>query len=247
MLLDDPIVQEPPHEIIVRYYESCIPYFIIDNFYTEKELGLIWNELNFLLDGNKFNPPEETGTALRKGKPIKKNGGIFLDNLYEDRKYSNILTVNRKLYQNFNNIISKCKSWWWTCISGSFNIITNDTTLVSYYENSDYYKSHWDQCMITSLTWFYKEPKVFEGGDLILNSESSLANSDNVIHPINLMGSPEKIKIKNNRMVLFPSMVPHQVTPVKIDSIYKNKGMGRFCITNFLNTSTSFATNVTTT
>tara|TARA_X000000368_G_scaffold10235_1_gene8151 strand:+ start:173 stop:904 length:732 start_codon:yes stop_codon:yes gene_type:complete len=239
MLLDDPIVQEPPHELIVNAFESGVPYLVIDNFYSEKELSLIWNELNFFLDGDKFNPPENTGTAysFKENKPIKKNKGIFLDNLYQERKYSNILTVNRKLYQNFNNITSNCKSWWFPCIAGSFSAIACDTTLVSYYEDSDYYESHWDQSVITSLTWFYKEPKVFEGGDLILNSKSLRSYSSNDIHPLNLMGSPEKIETKNNRMLLFPSVVPHQVTPIKIDPIYKNKGMGRFCITNFLNTA----------
>ena len=176
----------------------------------------------------------KTYFAIVKNKP-KKNKGIFLDNLYQERKYSNILTVNRKLYQNFNNITSNCKSWWFKCITGSFNIIDRDTTLVSYYEDSDYYKSHWDSCIVTTLTWIYKEPKVFTGGDLIFNSEN--ISPSNFQHPLNLMGSPEKIEVKNNRMVVFPSMVPHQVIPIKMDSNYKNKGMGRFCITNFLNTN----------
>ena len=235
MLLDDPIAQEPPHELIVNAFESCVPYLVIDNFYNEKELSLIWNELNFLLDGDKFNPPEDTGSAYQEGKPIKKNKGIFLDSLYEERKYSNILTVNRKFYEYFYNITSKCKSWWFKCITGSFNTLDRDTTLVSYYEDSDYYKSHWDSCIITTLTWIYKEPKVFTGGDLIFNAEN--ISSSNFQHPLNLIGSPEKIEVKNNRMVVFPSMVPHQVIPIKMDSNYKNKGMGRFCITNFLNTN----------
>ena len=102
MLLDDPIAQEPPHELIVNAFESCVPYLVIDNFYNEKELSLIWNELNFLLDGDKFNPPEDTGSAYQEGKPIKKNKGIFLDSLYEQRKYSNILTSMRMYNRNYS-------------------------------------------------------------------------------------------------------------------------------------------------
>ena len=70
MLLDDPIAQEPPHELIVNAFESCVPYLVIDNFYNEKELSLIWNELNFLLDGDKFNPsflpPRDYDTQRRQ-------------------------------------------------------------------------------------------------------------------------------------------------------------------------------------
>jgi len=238
MLLDYPIVNnEPSHNLKVYVYESLIPYLIIDNFYDEKELSLIWNELNFLLDGDKFNPPQKTGSATERGKPIKKNSGIFLDTLYTERKYSNILNVNGKFYQYFHDITSKCNSWWFASLRGSFSSIDKDSTLVSYYEDSDYYKAHWDHAVLTTLTWIYKEPKVFTGGDLFLNAECLSLSKPEIQHPLNLMGSPEKIEVKNNRMVVFPSIVPHQVNSVKIDPNYRNKGMGRFCISNFLNTS----------
>ena len=37
------------------------------------------------------------------------------------------------------------------------------------YKNYDYYKSHVDNSYSTALTWFYKEPKQFEGGNILFS------------------------------------------------------------------------------
>ena len=50
------------------------------------------------------------------------------------------------------------------------------------------------------------------------------------------------LQVKNNRMLIFPSMIPHQVDNVKMDSEYKDKGLGRFCIANLMNNKTSVVT-----
>ena len=44
----------------------------------------------------------------------------------------------------------------------------------------------------------------------------------------------ETIEVKNNRMIIFPGIIPHGVTPIKIKK--EGKSMGRFTITNFLST-----------
>ena len=41
--------------------EKPFPYLIIEDFYDEEELGQVWRELEFLLDGNKLMGPEDTG------------------------------------------------------------------------------------------------------------------------------------------------------------------------------------------
>ena len=222
-------------EMAVSTCKQPYPCIIIDNLYNYNEQNLIWNELNFLLDGNKFQGPEGTGTSTLSSEPdnIKYRSnkkGIWLDNLYKNRSISNILTVNRKLFKYWDEILPKdIDCWWWKCIMSSEKMLEQDTTLISYYEDGEYYETHFDLSQLTTLTWFYKEPKSFDGGDLIINPPY-----DHLLSKTNSL-SPYKIEVKHNRMVIFPGIVPHQVTSVKMNKMYRGeKGMGRFCITNFI-------------
>tara|TARA_Y100001963_G_scaffold9180_1_gene11800 strand:+ start:192 stop:848 length:657 start_codon:yes stop_codon:yes gene_type:complete len=214
----------------IKSCNDVFPYIIIDNFYINEELNLIWNELDFLSDGDKFNSPEETGSATNDSGILKNNKGMWLDRLYKDRKYSNILTCSRKLIYELDFILSKSNSWWFKCLLGSKDILNIDHTLLSYYDEDDYYAPHFDRSILTSLTWLYKEPKGFDGGDFILNPTMYTDKK----HFLNCMAPSKKIELKNNRVVMFPGMIPHLVTPVKMKN--EVKGMGRFCISNFLNT-----------
>jgi Rps23 Pro-64 3,4-dihydroxylase Tpa1-like proline 4-hydroxylase len=190
-------------------------FLVIDDFYTENEQIDIWKELDFLTYDRKLMPPEETGTAhdLDTGKPLKQNSAIFLDSIYARRELSNILTINRKLFSK--EIVDE-----FVGMDNCFKYIhhTNyDATLISYYEEKDYYKAHTDSSILTYLYWCHKEPKKFEGGDLILPELD------------------EGITYKNNRLVIFPSWRLHEVTPIKmIEEVEPNSGYGRYCITNFV-------------
>jgi Rps23 Pro-64 3,4-dihydroxylase Tpa1-like proline 4-hydroxylase len=190
-------------------------FLVIDDFYTDKEQIDIWKELDFLTYDRKLMPPEETGTAhdLDTGKPLKQNSAIFLDGIYARRELSNILTINRKLFSK--KIVDE-----FVGMDNCFRYIdhTNyDATLISYYEEKDYYKAHTDSSILTYLYWCHKEPKKFEGGDLILPELD------------------EGITYKNNRLVIFPSWRLHEVTPIKmIEEVEPYSGYGRYCITNFV-------------
>jgi predicted 2-oxoglutarate/Fe(II)-dependent dioxygenase YbiX len=183
-------------------------YIKIDDFYSEEELSLIWEELKFLTYSHKLDPPQKTG---QQNPTMKKNDGIFLDSVYTDRNISNILKVNRKVFtkdvmKKYNDL-SEMHENIFNCNS--------DTTLISYYENNGFYKSHKDNAVITALTWFFKEPRMFEGGDLIFSK------------------SEEKIEVKNNTLIIFPSHMNHQVTSVKMDG-KAFSGNGRYCMSQFL-------------
>lgn len=190
-------------------------FLVIDDFYTDEEQVDIWKELDFLTYDRKLMPPEETGTAhdLDTGEALKKNSAIFLDGIYARRELSNILTINRKLFspeviENFEGM-DNCFKY--------IHHTNYDATLISYYEEKDYYKAHTDTSILTYLYWCHKEPKKFEGGDLILPELS------------------EGITYKNNRLVIFPSWRLHEVTPIKmIEEAEPNSGYGRYCITNFI-------------
>ena len=191
---------------------------------------MIWREFDFLLD--KLFSPENNDTAAAKdgnGEILKKNNSVFLDELYQWREFSDILQCNRKLFHTFKEILKENKNWWFQCLREDVDHYNKDTTLVSYYEDDGYYKAHCDHAWLTSCTWFYREPKCFDGGDFILNASYWREHALNNSYP------PATIELKNNRIVLFPSFIPHQVTPISIKEQYKNeRGVGRFTITNFL-------------
>ena len=47
-----------------------VPFIVLDNFYDEKELQLIWEELEFLNSPEKLLLPEESGSAKTKDGKI---------------------------------------------------------------------------------------------------------------------------------------------------------------------------------
>ena len=190
---------------------SDLPIAIIDDFYTKEECDLIWQELCFLNSSQfKLVEPENTGTAKNlDGEILKKNKGIFLDSVYYLRNFSNILTLNRKVF-SLEPSLSK-QSYFFKYLKES----NQDTTLIQYYENSDYYKSHHDNCLITAISWFYQNPKLFSGGDLIFTDDI-------------------KVECKHNRLVIFPSIINHEVQQVTLDQNFLNQNLGRYSITQFI-------------
>lgn len=189
--------------------EKPFPYLMIRNFYTEEELRLMWLELDFWASMNKLLPPKETGQII-DGK--KRNKGVFLDSAYSNRDFSNILAVNRRVYSK--EVIEAYSDLHFTY--KTVTMCNKDTTLLSYYEDSDYYHGHSDFAVATSLTWLYREPKSFTGGDLVF------PDYNHTIH------------IENNMMVMFPSVVVHEVPKIQlVEGTEVGKGMGRFCISSF--------------
>lgn len=185
-------------------------YIIIDNTYTEEELRLIFLELDFWAVSGNLMGPEHTGTARweHNGEPKKKNAGVFLDGVYAERNYSNVLKFNRKIYgiqlDKPSTILNQLKE------------SNHDTTLVSYYENEAHYKSHKDYSVLTAMTYLYKQPKTFEGGDLVL-TEYGYA-----------------FEPWFNRTYIMPGVVEHEVTEIKMKQEDCGKGLGRYCIANFI-------------
>ena len=194
-----------------------IPVIIIDDYYDESELKLIWEELNFFTYSHKLRGPEQTGGAFGDDMMgLKINSGLFLDAVWmNDRKLSNILTVTQKLLSNDMKLIKESPSWFFK-LARDLRV----TTLISYYEDGGYYAPHFDNAYATVLNWYFKEPKHFTGGNLKLHYDNEV----------------KTIEIKNNRTIIFPSSVMHEVTPVSMEKQYENQKLGRYCITQFLST-----------
>ena len=189
---------------------------IVDNFYTLDEQHLIWQELETLRDIFTLDKKLD-GYGVAKDSnntPLTSLKRIYLDDTYlNKRQDSKILSLYHKIISQevLENYRNTTPSW------RQFEITNNDCSLVSYYDDSDDYKEHFDSFMHTAFVWFYKTPKRFEGGNLIFSESNAI------------------VECEHNRMVIFPSYYLHKVDKIKMKKKYRNKGLGRYCITHFYN------------
>jgi Rps23 Pro-64 3,4-dihydroxylase Tpa1-like proline 4-hydroxylase len=198
------------------YKSNDLPIIVIDDFFNNESSRLIWNELLYLNDGtDKMRTAEYTGGGFKiidnKKVYSKNNIGTVLDKVYLDKSVSNILSETRKIYNKdlVDSLISAHKF---------FKFITNvnnDSTKVHYFEDGSYYRAHHDASLITVIYYFYKEPKLFEGGDLVFDDQL-------------------KIECKNNRCLIFPSILTHEVTTVELPLESQSLGYGRYAISQFM-------------
>jgi hypothetical protein len=192
------------------------PALLIDNWYNKEEEILIWNELNFLNNSRNLLRSENTVTAQDDlGNSKSSSFRIYMEEIYNNRNYSNIFfCMYKQQTKQFHSLLEKALP-----MGRVFKDTTHSSSLISYYEENDYYKEHYDVFLFTCLIWFYKEPKSYEGGDF------SFTESDTIISS------------KHNRMCIFPSFYLHQVNPIKWLNPNKNKGYGRYTITHFFYTN----------
>jgi len=189
-------------------YSNPFPHLIVKNFYSEEELKLIWEELTFYTKPNKLLEAKDFGGVVDKTN----SHALALDELYRNRKISNILTVNRKLFTSETlNIFSK--------IDDSCSIASNsnyDVTKIRYYHHGEYYEPHTDRAFqFLAFSYFNKEPKKFSGGELYFPKYEY------------------KYGCENNSMIIFPGWVEHGVNEIKIENSDYYDGYGRYSITCF--------------
>lgn len=185
------------HEIPkYEFFDYPVPHCIIRNCFDEEYLAGMWDEIEFIKP--KLAGPRGTGTARDdKYQILKKNKGLFLDHVYKGHKeFSTIMHSSLDITPIidkhwFYKYLSKCKP---------------TGTLVSCYNDGDYYKSHADISIVTCISYHWKTPKKFKGGELYFGDY--------------------EVPIENNCMLIFPSCTEHEVKPVH--------GEGRYSITRFL-------------
>ena len=196
--------------IIAKTNIKPFPHIIFHNFYNDDELELIWEELKFYTKPNKLFDVEDYQGVV--GSTNAK--AIALDSVFtsKTRVLSNILTVTRKVFddqilQPFSEIHDSCT------FAKSANY---DITKVRYYHNGDYYKPHTDTFFeFLAFSYFYKEPKKFDGGNLIFPKYDYEFSCD------------------HNSLIMMPAWVEHGVSEISIQDSDYFDGYGRYAITHF--------------
>ncbi len=192
------------------------PHLIIRNTFNEQELKLIWRELEFLNSPLKLERPSVNGTAIDQntGLSLSNNFSLWLDGAYNNRSVSDILRINTK-------VIDRGIREAFTSISpllGHINMVDYYTTKIRYYETGEYYRGHVDRARFTAITYFYKEPKSFTGGDFHFDDYDYT------------------IPIENNMTILFVGSIIHSTTElVMTENTQRFSGFGRYAMTQFLN------------
>ena len=134
-------------------YIEPFPHLVFHNFYTNEELDLIWEELNFYTRPKKLFDVEDYQGVVG----YTKAKALHLDSVYtgKNRVLSNILEVSRKVLDKqvlepFSKLDDCCT------LAKSANY---DVTKVRYYHNGDYYKPHTDTFFeFLAFSYFYKKP-----------------------------------------------------------------------------------------
>lgn len=193
--------------MIILKITDPFPHLIIEDFYSQDELKLIWQELDFLTSANKLIPANLDGST-----PKSNALSVSLDNVYKDLRYSNIYFSNQKiLLPEIKDAFLSLSEFF-----GHITMINNMFIKLKYYENGHNYHKHKDNSKFTGINYLYKEPKKFEGGDLYFNNHDY------------------KIELKNNMFILFMGCFPHSVSPISLNENAYITGNGKYSITSFL-------------
>ena len=200
-------------------FKEPFPHIIINNLYNEEELELIWEELKFFTKPNKLLEAKDYGGVVGY-TPAR---AVILDDVFARyRQMSNILTVSRKLFKSpilseFGKIHDCCS------IAKDCNW---DIVKLRYYHNNDYYDPHIDRSMqFLGFSYFYKEPKKFEGGELLFPKYDY------------------KVPCDNNSIIIMPGWVQHAVSKVSIEDSEYFDGWGRYAVTHFFGSKDKQLTN----
>ena len=195
-------------------------HIIIHDFLDRDQMESVGNEIQFLYPRMKLVGEEGFVGGSAKdtatGEFLKKNRGVFLNLLYSQQnnpsymvEYILDLAKNKQLIE-----VADSLGYYFRLLRK----VAKYYFLLQYYDKNDHYKSHKDNSTFTSILFLHKEPKNFTGGELYFDEY------DYTIVP------------ENNKMIIFPSVLYHTVTPINIINDQIPLG-GRFSLTVMQKTS----------
>jgi hypothetical protein len=199
------------------YIADGIDAVVIDNFYTDAQLKEIMVELKWLTKPSILVGEDKLESARLNGELLASKKGIFLEHIFKDWQHSALISYGMKQTRDKEFIDGLYK---YSTLFKSLVACNSRSHLLSYYENSNYYKPHTDGFFFTILNYFYNEPKQFEGGEIILHS----CNSDKIA----------TIELLNNRAIVIASQTMHEVKEIKSSFKDTLSGNGRYCNAMFL-------------
>jgi predicted 2-oxoglutarate/Fe(II)-dependent dioxygenase YbiX len=197
------------------YVADGIDAVIIDNFYTEEQLGKIHQQLHSLTnEQNMVSDKDKLEAAVDEdGNFITTKYGVWITDVESP--------IVKFSIQNFSDVRVIEKLIQFNSMYKILLYLNRRSYLISYYENAGYYSKHVDSSVFTTLNYFNKEPKQFKGGDIILHS--------------NYSNKKATVETRNNRVIIIPSCTIHEVTQVEMTS-HKLDGTGRYCCSIFTET-----------
>ena len=198
--------------MLVTSNTSPFPYLYIENLYTDKELELIFNELDYFQSNENIFLSDSLEATDTQGNSLAIKKSLFLDHIFRNRDFSNILKINSKKIFKPGFICRRSDNYFFKNFAP-----TKDYTLISYYENGGKYNSHCDESVATLCVWLWKEPKKFQMGNFYF-PEFDL-----------------KFEVQNNHAIVFPGSILHAVDEVKMSFDNAEAGYGRYSICNFMN------------
>lgn len=170
------------------YRQKNLSYVVVDNYFSPSETQ---ESLQELKDLKRLSAKgESTGAAKNFEGTFKKTGtGVWLDNVYVDRKNSPILNATRKIFNDkiYGPMVA---------FDSVFNYIplsNFDSCLANYYALKQKYDAHEDQSRITAVTLLGEGE--FTGGGFSFPDQGV------------------EIEFKQSRTIVFPSCVNHASVP----------------------------------
>lgn len=183
-------------------------YILVDDYLDNETLQKVMSEVLSLSHLAWNSKLARNGIDI---SAIKDVVILSLDDQYGiNRNQSDILEMFNKFWSDHIKVILKDAA----LIFQILPYMQKDTTELQYYGNAGFYQEHEDDMskgeFIVADLLLCKEPKKFEGGELIMN--------DHIIEH------------KNNRLVIFPAFLRHRVNTIKTES--KDRVDGRISLQN---------------
>lgn len=187
-----------------------------------------------------FLSPDQVDQALHialENEPKFKASRVLNKEKYVDKQTRQSSVLHHKHYRDFSNFFQKKVLTMLPTIMEQLGRATfeepKSVIQITAHTDQCFYLTHTDANTpetetreMTYVYYFHRQPKAFSGGEL--NLYETVATGTHLVPG----GQMESIEPRNNSIVLFPSLLLHEVVPVSCPS--QKFGDGRFTLNGWL-------------